>query len=205
MAMPAAPAAVFASHGPEEDIVVVGESGEVTTEEIEEMVQLFVTAKFAHPKEGSAFNACLLRSIQDRCTHLFRLDYMVTVVSNKDGKLCPNYPLDIVILEREKTPEEKAKKMAKKMQEHRKEDGAAVVVEKEEEERVDGDEDEPRSPDERGEPRAEEGDDEEVKANSAEHLERLFEQCKFARTRCRFAVPVILLGKQVCVCVCVCV
>eukprot|EP00051_Salpingoeca_urceolata_P033214 m.19614 g.19614 ORF g.19614 m.19614 type:complete len:803 (+) comp5974_c0_seq1:547-2955(+) len=84
-------------------------------------------------------------SIHETCLELFERDYVVRTVPNADGDLCPNYPLDIIILESEKT----------NGPEHR--------------------------------------------VNDSELLSPLFHNGRFARTRARFAVPVILhRGVNIC-------
>eukprot|EP01137_Pigoraptor_chileana_P027658 Opistho-2@10509 len=43
-----------------------------------------------------------LRVVQDACTELISRDYVIGLVENTHGELCPSYPLDIVVMESEK-------------------------------------------------------------------------------------------------------
>jgi len=47
--------------------------------------------------------------IQETCIELFKKDYQVGIISNKQGEYCDTYPEKIVILENEKKEEEKRK------------------------------------------------------------------------------------------------
>ena len=43
-----------------------------------------------------------MRAVQRRCNELFKLDYEYSIIDNADGQFCSSYPLDIVVLERER-------------------------------------------------------------------------------------------------------
>lgn len=43
-----------------------------------------------------------LQAIQERCTRLFKCDYEVGTIGNREGELCTTYPPELVIIERER-------------------------------------------------------------------------------------------------------
>mmetsp|Transcript_41992 Transcript_41992/g.68174 ORF Transcript_41992/g.68174 Transcript_41992/m.68174 type:complete len:868 (-) Transcript_41992:281-2884(-) len=67
----------------------------LTRHSIEDLLDCFVKCQNARRSKP-------MRSVQDACNRLFSRDYVIKTINNTDGSFCSSYPLDLIILQKQK-------------------------------------------------------------------------------------------------------